>query len=320
MKNNLYTACKVGDSESLSSLLAIFSVQSQSQSHMECKVSGGMSCDKNQESHDPVTELCSQDDSSVISGILESQTIENKKDSYRGSKSGEISDLDNDKSMENINSDTSSVIKSDLTASKEDNDLLEQTDSGITNDNDNNNSVLHRDTNIVEEPSKDSSVTLKEKEQKTVETVTENIALDSQSVSDNIENQSIGDNIESQKLVVNLNSDGTMTDLSTNSGSVHSDLTAFEKDKDSAIANVISDESVKDSGSGQGSVALPLNMAGMVNLTGNQLPDLSPVVTAGILSETFGDNETTLLHVAAREGHKVIVTMLMTAGADPAIR
>ena len=313
MKNNLYTACKVGDSESLSSLLAIFSVQSQSQSHM---VSGDMSCDKNQESHDHVTELCSQDDSD----ILESQAIENKKDSYRDSKGVEMSELDNDKSTENTNSDTSSVIKSDLIISKEDHDaLIEKTNTRIPNDNDNNNSVVHRDTNIAEEPIKYSSGTLEE-ENKTVETVTENIALDSQSTSDNIEDQSVGDNIENQKIVVKPNFDGTMEDLPTNSESVHSDLTAFEKDNDSAIAKVISDESVKDSGSGQGSVALPLNMAGMAYLTGNQLPDLSPVVTAGILSETFGDNETTLLHVAAREGNKVIVTMLMTAGADPAIR
>ena len=65
--------------------------------------------------------------------------------------------------------------------------------------------------------------------------------------------------------------------------------------------------------------SLPLNKPDKVQALGT-LQDLSPVVTVGILSETFGDNETTLLHVASREGHKDILTVLMTAGADPAIR
>lgn len=49
-------------------------------------------------------------------------------------------------------------------------------------------------------------------------------------------------------------------------------------------------------------------------------PDFSPVVTTGMLSEPFGDNNTTLLHVAAKEGHGTVVNILMEAGANPAQR
>lgn len=60
------------------------------------------------------------------------------------------------------------------------------------------------------------------------------------------------------------------------------------------------------------------------NIPGNIRPivveDMSPVVTIEMLSEPFGDNNTTLLHVGAKEGHGAVVSMLMEAGANPAIR
>ena len=65
---------------------------------------------------------------------------------------------------------------------------------------------------------------------------------------------------------------------------------------------------------------LALKMSGTGQHLVNNLPDLSPVVTISILNEKFGDNDTTLLHVAAREGHKKIISLLMATGADPAIR
>ena len=49
-------------------------------------------------------------------------------------------------------------------------------------------------------------------------------------------------------------------------------------------------------------------------------PDLSPVVTVAILNEPFGDSDTTLLHVAAREGHKSVIELLMESGASPAVK
>lgn len=60
------------------------------------------------------------------------------------------------------------------------------------------------------------------------------------------------------------------------------------------------------------------------SIPGNSRPivveDMSPVVTIEMLSEPFGDNSTTLLHVGAREGHGAVVSMLMEAGANPAMR
>jgi len=48
---------------------------------------------------------------------------------------------------------------------------------------------------------------------------------------------------------------------------------------------------------------------------------LTPVfVSPDILSEPMGDNHTTLLHVAAKEGHAGIVILLLEAGASPVLR
>ena len=49
--------------------------------------------------------------------------------------------------------------------------------------------------------------------------------------------------------------------------------------------------------------------------------DLSPIiVTVDLLNEPIGDNETTLLMVAAKEGHSKLIQVLMRTGANPAIK
>ncbi|XP_052806792.1 ankyrin repeat and zinc finger domain-containing protein 1-like [Mya arenaria] len=54
--------------------------------------------------------------------------------------------------------------------------------------------------------------------------------------------------------------------------------------------------------------------------TGNKDP-LTPVfVSPDIVSEPIGDNNTTLLHVAAKEGHARIVALLLEAGASPVLK
>ncbi|XP_033762728.1 LOW QUALITY PROTEIN: ankyrin repeat and zinc finger domain-containing protein 1-like [Pecten maximus] len=47
---------------------------------------------------------------------------------------------------------------------------------------------------------------------------------------------------------------------------------------------------------------------------------LSPMVSIAILNEPIGDQLTTLLHVAAKEGHKKVIKALLESGADPAIK
>lgn len=54
---------------------------------------------------------------------------------------------------------------------------------------------------------------------------------------------------------------------------------------------------------------------------GQNSDPLTPVfVSPDILNEPIGDNHTTLLHVAAREGHAGIVILLLEAGASPVLR
>ncbi|XP_071101998.1 tRNA endonuclease ANKZF1-like [Haliotis cracherodii] len=48
--------------------------------------------------------------------------------------------------------------------------------------------------------------------------------------------------------------------------------------------------------------------------------ELSPLFTVEVLNEPFGDNSTTLLHVASKGGHPSLIRLLMKAGADPAVK
>lgn len=47
---------------------------------------------------------------------------------------------------------------------------------------------------------------------------------------------------------------------------------------------------------------------------------LSPMVSIAILNEPIGDQLTTLLHVAAKEGHKKVIKALLESGANPAVK
>ncbi|XP_060064926.1 tRNA endonuclease ANKZF1-like [Ylistrum balloti] len=47
---------------------------------------------------------------------------------------------------------------------------------------------------------------------------------------------------------------------------------------------------------------------------------LSPMVSVALLNEPIGDQLSTLLHVAAKEGHKKVIKALLESGADPAVK
>lgn len=47
---------------------------------------------------------------------------------------------------------------------------------------------------------------------------------------------------------------------------------------------------------------------------------LSPVDTNDMLNEPIGDNKYSLLHIAAKEGHRKVIRLLMECGANPATR
>ncbi|XP_067650118.1 tRNA endonuclease ANKZF1-like [Haliotis asinina] len=62
--------------------------------------------------------------------------------------------------------------------------------------------------------------------------------------------------------------------------------------------------------------ALPGLTLGLVQPT----CELSPLITAEVLNEPFGDNSTTLLHVASKGGYPSLIRLLMKAGADPTMK
>uniref|UniRef100_A0A8W8M939 Uncharacterized protein n=1 Tax=Magallana gigas TaxID=29159 RepID=A0A8W8M939_MAGGI len=47
---------------------------------------------------------------------------------------------------------------------------------------------------------------------------------------------------------------------------------------------------------------------------------LSPVDTNDVLNEPIGDNKYSLLHIAAKDGHRKVIQLLMECGANPATR
>ncbi|KAK6166090.1 hypothetical protein SNE40_022861 [Patella caerulea] len=67
--------------------------------------------------------------------------------------------------------------------------------------------------------------------------------------------------------------------------------------------------------------SLPIpKFTGTMRFGGYTLDQLSPLVTVDILNKPFGDNGTTLLHVAAKCNHRKVISMLMKYGADPTVR
>ena len=277
----MYIACKTGDIQSLSNLLAIFSVQNQSQ--MEPEKSG----DQIRESCDQVNESC---------------------DKSQGSHDHSVSSFEQ-KPSENVLELTSNVgevlgalktLGSEKDESKENKTVA----INLSIEADNKNSTCQGKDRITKDDNfgKDTSCNKKQGSEdipKATE-VSEEENLDNENTKRIVSDKNSQIICEKDVLVEKVNE-------LDNLDQGYDDSALGSGDKIQITDNVI----VKDS-------ALPLNKL-TVQVPGS-LQDLSPVVTVGILSETFGDHETTLLHVAAREGHKDIVTVLMTAGADPAIR
>ena len=76
----------------------------------------------------------------------------------------------------------------------------------------------------------------------------------------------------------------------------------FQKDAaDITVCDSIQDGDVKHQGDGDGLCECKAN-------------------TTEILNKPFGNQERTLLHIAATESHKPIISRLLEAGADPAMK
>ena len=350
LKNNLYTACKTGDIQSLSNLLAIFSVQNQPQLEAEkscdqivesCDQDEG-SCDKSQGSCDEIDSSVKLEEHKPNQGAVEltsditmisnevqdfAKTLESEKDG-----STEKEKVVSDYAIEAINNNSSSQNDGRTTEGAQlvSDIAIEATLASNNNSSSQNDGRTTRDAQVVidtscnkkqddedipktyEEPIKENlgsenTTRIFDKESCISNEKGENLAQTENSIVENVEDFDTSNQSKDDKSAYNssIGNDGSLNVKRERNKS--GDKAVINNDDDQVTRGTVTESS------------LPLNKLSTVQFPGG-LQDLSPVVTVGILSENFGDNETTLLHVAAREGHKDIVTVLMTAGADPTIR
>ena len=319
LKNNLYTACKIGDLDSLRNLLAIFSVRTLSQSQKETE----KLCDKMIDTGDQAVDSSDQIFSMINDPVNACNFVGNTDANFKNAN--ETMELVTANTVDTSNNYTSRLEQLDHT---ENDDVIRTTEEVLSSDIKDKNVIIQTNTNVtlvdfskfndnldakagdiqIEDKSaiNGSSINVdKESDKKDVgsdvdglvtdkriENFTEPVGKDAKDVTDGLVNESI------------VNSDGRLVNEDLGHTNIIDGLVSESENVNTVQTNP----------------ALPLNVSSTSQVLGSNLPDLSPVVTVSILSETFGDNETTLLHVAAREGHKDIITLLMTAGADPAIR
>ena len=373
LKNNLYTACKTGDIQSLSNLLAIFSVQNQpqleavkscdqtvesgdqteescdqsqsqascDQSRASCEQSRQASCNQSQASCDQSQASCDQSQELCETGF----SVINEAQKYNPNASDLTNDIDRlsneipDSTAKTLELENSKSIGKETFVS----DVAVASDIGKGNVNSNSNSqsgerTPKENTHIKDDFVSDASCNKKEAGEDTSEPVDEPFK-------ENLTSEDTARIFTDKETCMSneRTKDTTQTDHSILENKVDEfDTSKPDRDGKSAFNTSIGDDNtlnveeeernkftekavVNDDDNQTADIgtttdsSLPLNKPDKVQVLGT-LQDLSPVVTVGILSETFGDNETTLLHVASREGHKDILTVLMTAGADPAIR
>ncbi|KAJ8313538.1 hypothetical protein KUTeg_008099 [Tegillarca granosa] len=251
LKNSLYTACKVGDLDSLKNLLAIFSVEDQSETG-----SNHVSRDKS-------------DGVSVSSSIR--------------SSSCQACDM-----SLSIQSDNVSCVTQEASVS---------TKSDNTDDGD------HTKTNCIH------STNLSQKENTKSDDV-----ISSYTSPDLVIDQAKGD------VSCDKNADHSKED-NDSSGAVGSG--DFKENNTDLNVNSKVEIPVEDRLSKVEKSNLKLNFGSEQSSPRRSRSSLSyelmsPLVTLDMLNEPIGDSEITLLHVAAKSGHKQIVKKLLENGADPA--
>ncbi|KAL4222271.1 Ankyrin repeat and zinc finger domain-containing protein 1 [Mactra antiquata] len=275
LKNNLYTACKVGDKEMLKNMLAILFTPPQPSSS--------------------------------------SSNVDNKTDVNIDSKPSDHAT--NDKPEDEGQS--KETISEDIpaTCDKSEGTSIEKEPESVDDSLENGKTV---DQNMSETPECECVDVITDVDGANVadlgETRTGNKAENSDVLTEDDEDNQASVCDEPAKRDTNIE----------NTASAN----ANGPDNDSTLTEVC-DKTKDDTGkSGSETSKLKNTVNSTLNLDSSKTisdlnkvwPDLSPVVTPSILNEQFGDNKTTFLHVASREGHVTIVTLLMEAGADPAIK
>lgn len=301
LRNNLYTACKTGNKADLKNLLAVFlpnflpqtyfaeRVGTSGNSHhgivvvQQCRVSK-IPTDNNNDKDN--VDNGSRDNSKNVEERTPDET-----DSLECDGGAEVSDeivVEKQSGAQPVQNEANSVLTESL---------KNVIDEGVNSETkmtevENNSDKKTDNIKTIENTGKDENTTCVENEAKGFAELTKSKG----SVEDNL------DNSKKEK-----NEGNSLEDHST-----EKDPSNGETSKESV------QETAKDKAKDTGKESSEIRPE-----SGRQIQvieDMSPVVTLDMLSEQFGDNSTTLLHVAAKEGHGTVVMMLMDAGANPCIR
>lgn len=357
LKNSLYTACKVGDKEALKSLLAIlFSPHIESMEVKGQKELGqGHRNEGNVEYSFKESGQGHRNKENVEDNFKQlGQGHRNEENSFNGVTEIEFKHLGNKEiarepredfdvkgsektihsQQENAKDETpvSNIIVSQQSKSCAVNDfMIDELKQNVNETHKSHSSSISASSNIdtvtdvetVKEISECPNLHLKEAENNDSEKVTskpdivkENIA-DVNTSKENSTDSGTPDIVNENIADVNQNKENSNdTDKADIVNKNIVDVKPSKENSTDAGIDYSKSQSAVHSGKASLNLVTSSSMSGMVQM----LTDYSPVVTPALLSEPFGDNNTTFLHVAAKEGHGKIITILMEAGANPALR
>lgn len=277
LKNSLYTACKVGDAESLLNLLAVFEVPSEiddtSKGQSASQGEGQTNIKVSEAKH-----VCDDLHDGKIKIVIGGENYLNVNEG-QGQRDVNISDPEG-QSEKDIK-----FGQCDLTDSGQDimkDQVVSNSEMKFSSDNTNDGVQLSKDQDNAENVDKDIQDSIK------TESMDKNICLNENEIKSNltgcesaIESCKIGDIFQSDNLTDNKsNMKLNVRDSSRPTSREHS------RSRHSSANDIMS----------------PI------------------IVTVDLLNEPIGDSETTLLMVAAKEGHKKLIQMLLKTGSNPAIK
>ncbi|KAL3831821.1 hypothetical protein ACJMK2_023523 [Sinanodonta woodiana] len=293
LKNSLYTACKMGDAESLKNLLAIFNRP------FNPNLSADFSIPR---SNSPKDNNKNYHDNMAVKHDSTSSEFQSTVQSY---VDYDCDDIVDDTTTDDVSNDVKTTpIRKPLSKKCEggkesvDTEVVTHSSSSKTSDN-------------TESLQVSNDIIISKLDEFTIDNSEPQFPVPVDIRKENKENDTL-------EIHSDLN-DGRESSVGECTNSQHQDGNQIEIHKDEIQNSESHREEIETSTDGPfGIIAGKEQFAISQSQTVLELP--SPVVTESILNELIGDNEITLLHVAAKEGHKGIICMLLEAGADPTIR
>ena len=284
LKNSLYTACKVGDAETLLNLLAVFEVpneiddSSEGQCHSQViKGEGQANIEASDAKH--VSDDLQDGKIEIIIGDEDYLNVnEGQGQDVNISDTGGQGEEDVKFGQCNVTDSSQNIIKG-----------VSNSEMKFSNNSENDSVQFSKDQDDAENFDKDIKT----------ESMDKNICFNEYEIksSENvIVSSNIGDTVQSENVIVSSNIGDTVQSENLTDNKSNMKLNVRDSSRPTSRENSRSrHSSAKD-------IMSPI------------------IVTVDLLNEPIGDSETTLLMVAAKEGHKKLIQMLLKTGSNPAIK